>query len=320
MRAARCFIVGGLVPLACLAASGCGASGDAVVASVSGTPIHAQQLDHWTSVERAAGGGSSAKRRALDLLISWQWTRGEARTLGVSVSAAEARKQLGLSQVNKSSLISGFEWFSGEIALKPFLGNPKVSTPDQLRLVRMGMLAARVGAYHAAITATQVSRAEVVAYYERNRGLFRVGERRDIRAIMNLDPAKVLEARREMERHVPFHEIEERFNTSIEGGLRLGRARGTQQKRYEKDYFAAPLHHLIGPLHEILYYVFEVFSIKPGRQKSLAEVESAIRRHLAAHGPIGASVRAYEQRWRARTLCRAGLATDRCGGYRAKLG
>jgi hypothetical protein len=317
MRATRRLIVL-VAALPCLAAGGCGSS-DTIVASVAGTPIGSQQLARWTSVELAAGGDAgAAKRQALDLLIAWQWASGEARALGVTVTTSEARRQLGLSRINKNSG-AGFESFKGESALFPFLDNPKVSAQDQLTLVRMGMLAARVGARHVASVEAALPSAAVLAYYRRNRGLFRIGERRDIRAIMNKDVAKVLEAKHEMERHVPFHQIEERFNTSIEGGLRLGRARGQQEKRYEKDYFAAPLHHLIGPRHEILYYVFEVMAVHPGRQRTLQEAEATIRRRLAARGPIVAAQRAYEQRWRARTICRTGFSSSRCGSFGSKI-
>jgi hypothetical protein len=322
MRLARWFVVRGLVPLLCLTVSSCGAGGDAVVASVAGKPISSRLLDHWTSVQLIARGNSEstagAQRQALSLLILWQWTLGEARAIHVGVTTGEADKQLVLTENSQNSGVEGFEWFRGESRLKPFLANQQVSQQDQLTLVKMGMLAARVSERRVAIAEARIPRSRVVAYYHRNSGQFWIGERRDIKAIMNLDRAKVVKAKHEMEKGMRFHLIEERFNTSIEGGLRLGRARGTQEKRYEKDYFAAPPHHLIGPLHEILYYVFEVFYVRPAHRKTVAEAEPTIRRRLAARSTNATATRAYEGRWLERTVCRVGYFASSCGSYSSR--
>jgi hypothetical protein len=323
MSRSTCAIaIGSLIALASVSSVGCGTgrnSSDVIVASVAGAPIGSNLLKHWTSVELVGSdrAQTAARRRALDLLISWAWTAAEARALRVSVTAPEAGKQLPLSQVDQSSSLD-FEWFRGERLVKRLLGNPRISQSDQLRLLAMAMLASRVAQRHAELAEAKVPRAAIVAYYQHHRGQFRIGERRDIKAIVNWSKAKVIEAMREMQAGVRFHTIEERFNQTVEGGLRLGRARGSQAKRYEKDYFAAPPHVLVGPLKEILYYVFEVVRIRPGFQRTLAEAEPAIRRRLAAPG-AGAVANAYERRWRERTVCQAGFVASRCGAYRSQF-
>jgi hypothetical protein len=325
MRASRRIIVWGLGSFLCLSASSCGVdrgSTGIVVASVAGAEIGSKLLDDWTRVTLTVGGARSqadASRQALGLLILWQWTAGEAQALHVKVTTAEAGAQLALSQANQNVLGSEFELFRGEHTLKSYLASPKVSQENQLTLVKMAMLAARVATRHAALAEDEIPRASVVAYYDRYHSQFRVGERRDIKAIMNWSKAMVLEAKHEMQAGIRFHTIEERFNQSVEGGLRLGRARGAQTKRYERDYFAAPPHVLIGPRKELMYYVFEVMSIRPSFERTLAEAEPAIRRRLAAPQQ-GAAQRAYEQRWRERTVCRSEYQARRCGKYATELG
>jgi hypothetical protein len=129
---------------------------------------------------------------------------------------------------------------------------------------------------------------------------------------MNWGRAQTVEAKRQLQAGVKFATVAERFNQSVEGGLRLGRAHGAFTKRYERDFFAAPPHVLVGPLKELMYYVFEVMSIKRGHQKSLAEAEPTIRRLLAAHDARTELRRAYELKWRARTSCRAGYMAPEC--------
>jgi hypothetical protein len=228
------------------------------------------------------------------------------------VGTSEADKQLALS---KTDLLSGtsYEWFAGESKLYKYLMSRGVTTPDQLWLVRLAMLSSRLARSRAAAAQPVISRGRVLAYYRANKHRFYVGERRDIRAVMNRSLAQVIEAKRQLQAGVRFQTVAERFNQSIEGGLRLGRARGEGTKRYEKDFFAAPPHVLVGPLKEILYYVFEVMSVKPGHQKTLTEAEPTIRRELAAQDASTVLQKAYEQRWRAITHCRAKYTAAGCG-------
>jgi hypothetical protein len=306
-----------LAVLAASIAAGCGGSGSssATVVLAGAQRIDAAQLEHWIGVEMAAGGGASrsaARSQALDLLIGWAWTRQQASAEGLRVSAAEAAQQLARS-TSGVGLGVEYEWFPGEAGLRRFLGSARVSRQDQLRVVTLGLLAARLASRRVKLAEAGVGRATIAAYYRRHLGEFHVGERRDIRAVMNKDRAKVVQAKREMQQHRPFHEIEERLNTSVEGGLRLGRGRGEQKKQYERDYFAAPPHRLIGPRHEILYYVFEVFAIHRGYQRTLAQVEPAIRRKLAERVAGTTLLTQFERSWRARTRCRSGYVTARCG-------
>ncbi len=312
-----------LAAAACL--SGCGEStGDALVALVAGRGITKQRVAHWMKVDatadsHAASNEKTLRRWAVGLLISWEWTLHAAHEVGARVGDREAEKQLELSQSSRAQGVE-YEWFAHEGELAQFLTAPKLATSDQLWLVKLGMLASRLTQRRIAIRQSAIARSRVLTYYRQHRGEFVVGERRDIKAIMNKSNSQVLEAKRELQAGRSFKSVAEQFNQSIEGGLRLGRARGRGEKRYEKDFFAAPLHKLVGPFHEILYYVFEVAHIRRGYQRTLAEVEPAIRHRLAARDVESGSYRgAYEQTWRARTRCRTGYTAPGCGRYEATL-
>jgi hypothetical protein len=251
------------------------------------------------------------RRLVLGLLISWQWTLGEAHHAKVAVSEREAERQWALSKTEPGGGPSK-EWFKGELKLAKYLRSGDVPRRDQISVVRLGLLASRLAEWRVTAALPQVSQARIVAYYQANKHRLLIGQRRDIKAIINPSLAKVLEAKREMQAGVRFEKIAERFNVTEEGGLRLGRARGAAAKRYELDYFAAPPHVLVGPLKERLYYIFEVMSIKPRRQTTLAEAAPGIRQRLAAQDASTTLLKAYEQRWKSVTHCRAGYTAAQC--------
>jgi hypothetical protein len=285
-----------------------------VVASVAGEQIHLGQLEHWRRIEAAvaAGHAASSRSEALTLLIHWQWARDEARSAGVRVNGQEVERQLTLSEEGARTGTT-FEWFHGEAPLRRYLASGSLGHADRVLLVSMGMLEARLRQQWVAVAGDRIARASLVSYYRSHLNEFTRGERRDIRAIMNRHLAPVVEAKHQLEAGVAFKTVAERFNQSAEGGLRLGRARGEGHKRYEKDYFAAPLHVLVGPLKEILYYVFEVLSIKPARVKPFGEAEGAIRKRFGERAANTTLMAAYERRWRARTRCLAGYSSPGCG-------
>jgi hypothetical protein len=319
MRAIR-RVIGwtGLALLAIVALMSCGGTGGPAVATVSGEQIGSQPLANWTRIELVAGQArdrADARRVALDLLIRWQWILDEARMIHVSVTAREVEKQLEQTQFEQSNGIT-FEWFPGEATLRPLLAH--VSRSDRLTLLKLGMLEPRILRQRIVLLERTLPHAAIMGYYRRHRGRFQTGERRDIRSIVNYSRAKTLEAKREMQQGVPFRIVAKRFNQSFEGGLLIDKPRGRQEKRLEKDYFSARPHVIVGPLLEILFYVFEVSEIRPSTLRRLSEVEGTIRRQLATER-ARAVLEAEERHWRERTICLSGYVAHRCGGYRGKL-
>jgi hypothetical protein len=312
----RLLCVFGVILLISMSISGCGQSNEKTIASVGATKIGASSVNHWAEIIRAAQDGAVpapplAGQQALSLLLSWARILREAERLGVSVSDNEASRQLaeidgsGAGSVERRLL----PWEGG---LAPYLNDAAASHPDEVHLVRLDMLSERIDDRLVALAASSVRHASIAAYYRQHKHEFYVSERRDIKAVMNWSKAAVLEAKHEMQRGIKFSVVAERFNQSIEGGLRLGRAPGTQTKRYEKDYFAAPLHVLVGPVKELMYYVFEVFHAVPGYQRTLQTVTPTIRQRLA-EGVARVNRTHAEEMLRVQTTCLIGYVTSSCG-------
>lgn len=248
----------------------------------------------------------------LKLWISWKWTQEEPSEPDAKVTRSEAQHQLELSQYD---LLNGvtYEWFAHEAELARYLRASRIGRTDQLWLVRLAMLASRVSHLRLLKARAAVSHSRIGDDYLAKRRLLVRPERRDIRAIMNWNEAKVMKAKQELSDGRNFLDVAERYNQTPEGGLRLGipRAFGHGKKRFEKDYFSAPAHVMIGPLKEFLHYIFEVMKIAPGGLETLGEAEASIRLRLGAQDGA-ATQRVVEAQWRARTTCESGHVVAGC--------
>lgn len=310
-----------MVSLSALAGCGSASPRQTAVASVTGCgSVTRTDLNRWTKVERAVEGNvqpGRAARAAMNLLIGWACLSAEAGRSHVAVSAAQAVNQVELSQETTKEG-SSIEWLPNEQAIKPFLESTQVSRADLTALVKMAMTSVRLRSKEAKSLEPSISHSAIVRYYSRHPSSFMTPERRDIRAIMNRSKAKDQEAKEEMRSGVPFRQIERRFNQSPEGGLHLGRYRGRQAAPWERDYFSAPAHVLIGPREEVLYYVFEVLHIYRPHVRPLSEVEAKIRR-LLAMSQAGSEAKSREVGLRSRATCLNGYVSDRCGRYASSV-
>jgi hypothetical protein len=278
------------------------------------------ELGGWTkaelTIENHAQPGA-AGRAALNLLIGWACLTAEAHRRHVVVSASEAVNQVDLSQETAKERTS-IEWLPGERAIKPLLESTRISRADLTTLIKMTMTSVRLQSKEATSLEPSITPSAIVSYYSQHSSSFMTPERRDIRAIMNKSEPKDQEARREMESGVPFRQIEQRFNQTSEGGLQFGRGRGRQAAPWERDYFSAPAHVLIGPRKEIYYYVFEVLHIYRPHVRPLSEVEAKIR-HLLALSQASSNAKAREAGLRGRVTCLSGYVGDRCGRYASSV-
>jgi hypothetical protein len=192
---------------------------------------------------------------------------------------------------------------------------------DRQWLMRVHLLAAEVEQAHIKQAEGRIAPAQVLGYYRSHRGRFVLPERRDITAIITWHRSTASKAKQKLEAGESPKSVVERFNEQpSEGGIRIGltRRRGPQ-KPYERDFFAARPHVLIGPSKELMYYVFEVTRIVPARQQRLGEVERVVRRKLISgqsRGLLQAVVDASLRRWRASTRCAPDYEVPGCGDVR----
>jgi predicted lipoprotein with Yx(FWY)xxD motif len=304
--------------------SGGGGSGD-VVARVGGNPITRAALGHWLSIRAASNGrttvsdrtvsGEAPTQAVLGFLIFSQWTIGEAAELGVRVSDEEAQKQL---ERFKYVQLEGlrYERFPKEAELRRSLAGRGETFSDQLWLMKLNILAARIEQALIVEAQRQVTHAQIARYYDENRQRFILPERRNVGVIATFGEAAAEKAKREVQSGKSFSSVLERV--SIYPDDPEGLPHWQEEEVFHKHIFAAKPHVLTGPVHQALYYVFEVTKVTPPVQRTLAQSEGSIRQRLAAQRQRRVSaelLEAFDRKWIARTDCRAGYVVSRCRQY-----
>jgi hypothetical protein len=310
-----------LLLLVLAALSGCGARSSGIVATVGASAITRAVLDHWTAVRAAAAGQTPApgvvRRQALGFLISSQWTIAEARELGVSVSWAQAERQLERFRYAQVERL-GYERFHEEARLRASLASARETRSDQVWLMRLNMLDAGIEAERVAQLRGQVTPAQVAAYYREHKRRFLVPERRDIQIIMTYDKAKTERARREVLAGRDFLTVARRVGVdpaAPDGIEHLYRGQG--ERILLEHVFAARPHVVEGPFKQALdYYVLKVTNVTTAAYRTLAQARPSIVRLLAARRfrrSAAARAAALETKWKARTSCRPGYVVAECG-------
>ena len=324
-KATHCLSAWGAVLLtaAGLSACGRGGSGD-VVARVGGNAIARATFDHWLSIETATKGrpvpgqtvsNEALKQRVLGFLISAQWTIGEAAELGVRVSDQEVQKQLVLFKYEQLEGLRG-KRFPQEADLQRSLAGSGETRSDQLWLMRLNMLAARIEQERLSEAQRQVTDAQIAQYYDKNWRHYVLPERRQVEVIATFKEATAEKAKREVQSGKSFLSVLKRVSIYPEDPE--GLPYWPKEKQFHKHVFAARLHVLTGPVHQILYYVFEVTKVTPPRRLTLAQTETSIRQRLGVRRQRRARthlIEALDKKWTAKTDCRAGYVVPRCRQY-----
>jgi hypothetical protein len=275
-------------------------------------------LHHWVSVASLADKvePSTLKERILKLLIFSKWLTGEASRLGVSVSRAEAERELQTLRIDQAEGLT-YQRFPNETELRTLLVASKVGPDDRRWLMTMSLLLPKVEQARLAEARRKVPRGEVEKYYRSHSREFFLPDQRDLEIIGSLQTSVIWQAKREIEAGKPFLEVAKRVSTDGEAPEGLWHlVRGQDEPPVEKVVFAAKPHVLVGPAKYSLEYIFEVLDSIPAHEEPIAQAETAIREKLA---PSVNSLRAgFEAQWIARTSCRAAYVVPRCAEYAAR--
>lgn len=289
--------------------SACGGGAGAVVARVGGVPIAKSDLDHWVSV--AGGGQQAARRQVLGFLISSQWLLSEAAELGVTVTDAEAQRQLELLAYDQREGVP-FEGFSQQGQISAFFAKAKTRT-DRLWLMKLSLLASQTKQRQLAAAERQVTATEIAAFYGQHKALFVLPARRDVTWIVVYSETVLQDALREVRAGRSLLALASRVSLDAPTitGLEPHPAR---EKGLARHVFAAKPHVLTGPFRQgVNHYVFEVTKAVPARLQTIAETEAAIRRRLAARWISTVLPAVISHKWASRTACTPGLVVPECG-------
>lgn len=289
------------------ALSGCGDS--PVAARVGPTTISEATLDHWAAIakrERPVS-QSSARRQALEFLIFSDWLIEEASNRHLSPTSAQISQRL---EATRTVLIDGSE--------SSYIRKLKASgrTAADLRLEVETELAYEHLGETIESAASNVSLAEVEAYYRAHPSSFVVSERRkfDIDNLKSDAAARKVKAEVQAGRNlaaIGLHEEVERATAFAYPG----------KVAIERAILAAKPGELKGP-YVIepfkLHSIFIVRKIEPARPETLdeakAKIEALVRKSNQQRALASFSA-SWRSRWLAMTDCKA-LVVQRCKQFR----
>jgi len=255
------------------------------------------------------------KRSALEQLISNLWVIGEAAELGLSVSEAEAQHQLAKEQA---------KLFKSKAEFLHYIGASGRTVADTLLSVRLSMATERIQELIKGKAEKKLDQAAIARYYHAHEKSFSTPETRDIRAIRTWTHTAIAKAMAEVRSGKSIADVARRVSidqpSNKNGGLIAGIAKGQQEAGLDQAIFAAKPHVLTGPLHlRKRYYAFEVVKITPGQKKPFKEIEQEVRKKLSeellAKEKV-AVIRAFREKWLARTSCSPGYVVSRCRQWR----
>jgi foldase protein PrsA len=257
----------------------------------------------------------SLKQEVLSFLISAKWVIGEAQSLGINVTDAEVKKTL---EKEKS------EEFPKQAEFEKFLKTSGETVSDLLLRVKLNLLSTKIQQKIVKDRA-KVTHAQIVKYYNENPKRFGVAEKRNLLIILTKTEEQAKKAKQEIESGQSFESVAKRVSidptSKADGGKLTGVVKGQEEKALDTAIFAAKKGVLSGPVKTPFgYYIFEVQSITPGSQKTLAESEASIKAQLTDTQQTAALdkfIKEYKKKWTAKTECRAGYVVADCKGYKA---
>jgi foldase protein PrsA len=339
--------------------AGCGSSvsGDSV-ATVAGNPVSRQAFNHWMYVaaktQAAQSPGqpvivpndppqfnaciaqvkkeipslaktktatlrtdckqlfTSLSTQVMDFLITAYWYQAEAAKLGVKVTDAQVQKVFDTAKNQQFPKGSGFN---------TFLSQTGQTLPDILFRFRVITIVQKLVAKHA----TNVTPAQISAYYQSHLTQFGKQETRNMRIVLTKTQAQALAAKKALDSGQSWAAVAKKYSTDPTtkntGGTLTGVTKQQQDATLANASFAAPVNKVAGPIKgQFGYYVFEVTNISPATQQTLTQATPLIKQQLATQNQTSAQT-AVESKakkdWLSQTTCRAQYAVSDCEGYKA---
>ncbi len=257
----------------------------------------------------------SLQTEVLNYLISLQWVLSEASALNVKVSDSEVKKEF--TKIKSAEFPKAAEF-------EKFLSTSGQTVSDLLLRVKLNMLSSRI---QKAVVKNQskVTSAQISKYYNENKSRYGTPEKRNVRIILTKAEAAAKSARKEVEATKNFAAVAKKDSidptSKANGGLLTEVVKGEEEKALDTAIFSASKNVLGGPIKTPFgYYVYEVVSVTPGTQQSLAKVQATIKQQLIASNEqkaLSKFVKDFKKKWQGKTECRSGFVVADCKGYKA---
>jgi foldase protein PrsA len=312
-------------------ASATTATGTAAKPVVPDPPTYTKCIAHFKEVEPKPAKGQKPKTEAelkteceqeykalqqqvMGYLIGLDWVFGQAEEQGVKLSDKEVVAHF--NSLKKAQ-------FPEEAKFQKFLASTGQTVSDLLVRVKLQMLETKIQEKVTKEAKKAVSEAQVAKYYNEHKSLYGQPEKRTIRIILTKTEAEANEAKKEIESGKSFASVAK--GKSIDptskdnGGEVAGVVKGEEQKALSEAVFAAQKGVLGGPVKTPFgYYIYEVRTITPGTQQTLAQVKESVKQQLGSQQEQTAFskfTKEFKSKWKARTECRAGYLVEYCKTY-----
>jgi foldase protein PrsA len=249
-------------------------------------------------------------QQTMATLIQNLWVEKEAKEQGVSVSDAEAQRQL--DQTRRQS-------FPTTAAYQRFLKQSGMTEDDVLERIRIQLLATKM-TRKIQNSAGAVTDAQIQSYYNRNRAQFAIPERRDVQLILTRTQGQANAAKSAVQGGTSWAAAARQYSTDAAskatGGELKGVSQGQQDRAFDQAAFSARKGVIVGPVKgQFGYYVLRVMNITAPQQTPLATARAQIRALLAQQNQqtkMQSFVRDFQKRWTDRTNCRTGYVVQLC--------
>ncbi len=255
----------------------------------------------------------SLSHEVLGFLISSEWVLGEANSLGVKASDEEVHKQF--IQVKDTQFPTTAEF-------EKFIAKSGQTVSDLLLRVKLNMLSQKIQAK--VIKESQdVTEQEIEKFYDNNKARFGTPEKRSVEIILTKTEAEALAAKKEVEEGKSFSSVAKAKSTDpvskANGGLLPEVVKGQEEKALDEAIFTSTVNKLGGPVKTPFgYYIYEVKTITPGNQKSLAQSKASIKQQLIAtrqQTALAKFVKEFKKKWTAKTDCKPEYVVPDCKQY-----
>jgi foldase protein PrsA len=241
------------------------------------------------------------QQEVLGFLISSAWVLGEAESLGVKISDKEVHERFEKIKTQQFPKAAEFE---------KFLASSGQTVSDLLLRVKLNLLAQKVQQKIAKRKAN-ITHAQIAQYYKENPQRFGQPEKRNLKIILTKTEEAASKAKKEIESGKSWASVAKSASidpvTKNNGGVLVGVVKGQEEKSLDSAIFAAKTNVVQGPVKTVFgYYIFEVTSVTPGSQLSLAQAEASIRQQLIAthqQTALTSFVKEFKQKWLAKTEC-----------------
>jgi parvulin-like peptidyl-prolyl isomerase len=262
---------------------------------------------------------TALRDQALGTALDIAWITGEAQKQGVSVTDTQVQQQL--AQTKQQN-------FKTEADYQKFLQSSGFTQQDVEQRVRLQLISQAI---QTKLTsgAPNATDSQVHDYYNANKSQFSQPAKRDIRLILNTDPAQVqkaLDALKQDDSEANWKKVAAQYSTDPQsktnGGLRPAVVAGTFEQPLDDDIFKAQQGQVEGPVTTPTgTYAFEVESITQASTSPFDQVKTQIAQQIKqqqSQESFTGFLSDYRDYWSSLTQCAPDYTIVRCANFTGK--